>query len=104
MFTVHGEFKQVSCILEIDLIYSGPWDLEVSSNVYSSEAAIQNPHLLPPHPDIELQRSQLIAKLRQCYQQSCQSREGIDAPKESLNRYELGTIHYNVNLFRCPRS
>lgn len=64
----------------------GPWDLEVSSNVYSSEAAIQNPHLLPPHPDVEIQRSQLIAKLRQCYQQSCQSREGIDAPKESLNR------------------
>ncbi|CAL8102082.1 unnamed protein product [Orchesella dallaii] len=68
-------------------IVAGPWDLEIYSNVYSSEAAIQNPLLLPPHPDVELERAKWVAKLRQCYQQACQSREGIDAPKESLNRW-----------------
>jgi phosphorylated CTD-interacting factor 1 len=51
------------------------------------ESIIPNPSVLPPHPEIELLRYQLIVKLRQCYQQSCQSREGIDAPKESLNRW-----------------
>lgn len=28
-----------------------------------------------PHPDIEVYRGYLLAKLRQCYQELCQSRE-----------------------------
>lgn len=52
----------------------GPWDLEISSNAFSSESVIPSPSILPPHPEIELMRYQLVVKLRQCYQQSCQSR------------------------------
>jgi len=60
--------------------------MEISSNVYLGESVMPHSQFLPPHPEVELSRYQLIVKLRQCYQQSCQSREGIDAPKESMNR------------------
>lgn len=62
-----------------------------------------------PHPDVEFYRGNLVAKLRQCYQELCQSRESknseksylvalycflnivsfldINAPKESFNRW-----------------
>lgn len=66
-------------------ILSGPWDLEVPTNVIIWE---RSPSLLPPpHPDIELYRANLVNRLRQQYQEMCHSREGIDAPKESLNRW-----------------
>jgi len=66
--------------------YSGPWDLEVSSNVYTAEPQTPRHDILPPHPQIEQLRGQLMVKLRLCYQQACKSREQIDSPKESLNR------------------
>ncbi|XP_075214038.1 phosphorylated CTD-interacting factor 1 [Lycorma delicatula] len=66
-------------------ILSGPWDLEINTNVVIYERA---PTLLPhPHPDIEVYRCNLVAKLRHCYQELCHSREGIDAPKDSFNRW-----------------
>lgn len=61
-----------------------------------------------PHPDIESYRGHLVSKLRQCYQELCQSRESrnlinfykilqctheqffqldINAPRESFNRW-----------------
>uniref|UniRef100_A0A8D0A6D4 mRNA (2'-O-methyladenosine-N(6)-)-methyltransferase n=1 Tax=Sander lucioperca TaxID=283035 RepID=A0A8D0A6D4_SANLU len=46
-------------------------------------------HHLPPHPEIELQRAQLVTKLRQHYHELCHQREGIDPPRESFNRWLL---------------
>lgn len=68
-------------------IVAGPWDLEVATNVVMFE---KTPSLLPhPHPEVELLRFQLMMRLRQSYQEMCHSREGIDAPKESFNRWML---------------
>ncbi|PSN36211.1 Phosphorylated CTD-interacting factor 1 [Blattella germanica] len=66
-------------------ILAGPWDLEIQTNVVIYE---RPPTVLPhPHPDIETHRCSLAAKLRQCYQELCHSREAIDAPKDSFNRW-----------------
>ncbi|XP_021938704.1 phosphorylated CTD-interacting factor 1 isoform X1 [Zootermopsis nevadensis] len=66
-------------------ILTGPWDLEIQTNVVIYE---RPPTILPhPHPDIETYRCSLAAKLRQCYQELCHSREAIDAPKDSFNRW-----------------
>jgi len=68
-------------------IVSGPWDLEIPTNVILYE---KSPSLLPhPHPEVELLRFQLMMGLRKSYQEMCHSREGIDAPKESFNRWLL---------------
>ncbi|XP_019764323.2 mRNA (2'-O-methyladenosine-N(6)-)-methyltransferase [Dendroctonus ponderosae] len=66
-------------------ILAGPWDLEISTNVIIFER--------PPciymhsHPEVEAYRCAMLAKLRQCYQELCHSREAIDAPKDSFNRW-----------------
>ena len=98
------------------MFISGPWDLEIPTNVILYE---RPPSLLPhPQPEVmtssnismkyflehytvhivhivlytlytlqvEVVRFQLMYKLRQSYQEMCHSREGIDAPKESFNR------------------
>ncbi|XP_076039938.1 mRNA (2'-O-methyladenosine-N(6)-)-methyltransferase-like isoform X2 [Oratosquilla oratoria] len=66
-------------------ILAGPWDLEIPTNVIMFE---RPPIILPqPHPDVEVLRGTLVAKLRQCYQEMCQAREGIDAPRDSFNRW-----------------
>lgn len=66
-------------------LLSGPWDLEVPTNVIIWE---RTPSLMPPpHPDVEQYRANLVSKLRLSYQEMCHSREGIDAPKESFNRW-----------------
>nr|CAG4637646.1 EOG090X02BU [Chydorus sphaericus] len=68
-------------------ILSGPWDLEVPTNaVVFERAPLSWPH---PHPEIESYRSTLVIKLRQAYQEMCHSREAIDAPKDSFNRWLL---------------
>ncbi|XP_036387204.1 mRNA (2'-O-methyladenosine-N(6)-)-methyltransferase [Megalops cyprinoides] len=63
------------------------WDLDVPTNAVIRERAPAD-HL-PPHPEIELQRAQLTAKLRQHYHELCYQREGIDPPRESFNRWLL---------------
>lgn len=66
-------------------ILAGPWDLDVPTNVIIFER--------PPccymhsHPEVEAYRCSLLSKLRQCYQELCHSRESIDAPKDSFNRW-----------------
>ncbi|XP_015785214.1 phosphorylated CTD-interacting factor 1 [Tetranychus urticae] len=66
-------------------ILSGPWDLEVTSNVIIWERA---PVIVPhPHPDIEILRLNYLMKLRSQYQEMCHTRENIDAPRESFNRW-----------------
>ena len=68
-------------------IVSGPWDLELPTNVILYE---KTPSMLPhPHPDVEILRFQLMIALRKSYHEMCQAREGIDAPKESFNRWLL---------------
>uniref|UniRef100_A0A665X9T6 mRNA (2'-O-methyladenosine-N(6)-)-methyltransferase n=1 Tax=Echeneis naucrates TaxID=173247 RepID=A0A665X9T6_ECHNA len=66
------------------LIY---WDLDIQTNAVIREHPPAN-HL-PPHPEIELQRAQLVTKLRQHYHELCHQREGIDPPRESFNRWLL---------------
>lgn len=66
-------------------VLAGPWDLEVPTNVIMFE---RPPITLPqPHPSVEVLRGQLVAKLRQGYQEMCLAREGIDAPRDSFNRW-----------------
>ncbi|XP_037346421.2 mRNA (2'-O-methyladenosine-N(6)-)-methyltransferase [Pungitius pungitius] len=64
------------------------WDLDLQTNAVVKEHPPDN-HLLPPHPEIELQRAQLVTKLRQHYHELCHQREGIDPPRESFNRWLL---------------
>ncbi len=69
------------------MILQGPWDLEIPTNVILFE---RQPCLLPhPQPEVELMRFQFVMKLRQSYQEMCHSREGIDSPKDSFNRWLL---------------
>uniref|UniRef100_A0AAQ5XCP3 mRNA (2'-O-methyladenosine-N(6)-)-methyltransferase n=1 Tax=Amphiprion ocellaris TaxID=80972 RepID=A0AAQ5XCP3_AMPOC len=63
------------------------WDLDIQTNAVIREHA-PAAHL-PPHPEIELQRAQLVTKLRQHYHELCHQREGIDPPRESFNRWLL---------------
>lgn len=63
------------------------WDLDVQTNAVIRERPPVP--LLPPHPEIELQRAQLVTKLRQHYHELCLQREGIDPPRESFNRWLL---------------
>ena len=68
-------------------ILAGPWDLEIPTNVILYE---RQPSMLPhPQPEVELTRFLFVMKLRQSYQEMCHSREGIDAPKDSFNRWLL---------------
>ncbi|MBN3325139.1 PCIF1 factor, partial [Atractosteus spatula] len=50
------------------------WDLDIPTNAVIRERAPAD-HL-PPHPEIELLRAQLTAKLRQHYHELCYQREG----------------------------
>ncbi|KAF6731720.1 Phosphorylated CTD-interacting factor 1 [Oryzias melastigma] len=63
------------------------WDLDIQTNAVIRERAPASE--LPPHPEIELQRAQLVTKLRQHYHELCHQREGIDPPRESFNRWLL---------------
>ncbi|XP_015683952.1 mRNA (2'-O-methyladenosine-N(6)-)-methyltransferase [Protobothrops mucrosquamatus] len=63
------------------------WDLDIQTNAVIKQRAPSE--VLPPHPDVELLRSQLMLKLRQHYRELCQQREGIDPPRESFNRWML---------------
>ncbi|XP_061147248.1 mRNA (2'-O-methyladenosine-N(6)-)-methyltransferase isoform X2 [Syngnathus typhle] len=63
------------------------WDLDIQTNAVIREQ--QPAQHLPPHPEIELQRAQLVTKLRQHYHELCHQREGIDPPRESFNRWLL---------------
>ncbi|KAK7070756.1 mRNA (2'-O-methyladenosine-N(6)-)-methyltransferase [Halocaridina rubra] len=66
-------------------ILAGPWDLEIPTNVIMFE---RPPITLPqPHPSVEVLRGQLVAKLRSGYQEMCQARQGIDAPRDSFSRW-----------------
>lgn len=66
-------------------VLAGPWDLDVQTNVIILERPPCS--YMHSHPDIEAYRCGLLAKLRQCYQELCHSRESIDAPKDSFNRW-----------------
>lgn len=67
------------------------WDLDIQTNVVIREQPPTN-HL-PPHPEIELQRAQLVTKLRQHYHELCLQREGISHPE---NIFDDVSADYNV--------
>lgn len=66
-------------------VLAGPWDLEVQSNVYIYNRPPS--HLLHPHPEIEYMRGVTALKLYQTFENLCQQRESIKAPKGSFNRW-----------------
>ncbi|XP_077993785.1 mRNA (2'-O-methyladenosine-N(6)-)-methyltransferase-like [Glandiceps talaboti] len=63
------------------------WDFTLNNNTWIMERKPIN--VLPPHPDIEMERALLTARLRTTYQDMCHGRENIHAPKESFNRWLL---------------
>ncbi|XP_055383752.1 mRNA (2'-O-methyladenosine-N(6)-)-methyltransferase isoform X2 [Condylostylus longicornis] len=64
---------------------TGPWDLEIFTNVVIVE---RPPTLLPhPHPEIEAMRAACTMKLVRTYEDLCVRRENIKAPKDSFNRW-----------------
>uniref|UniRef100_A0A3B4V3Z9 mRNA (2'-O-methyladenosine-N(6)-)-methyltransferase n=1 Tax=Seriola dumerili TaxID=41447 RepID=A0A3B4V3Z9_SERDU len=73
--------------LFIVVVLSIYWDLDIQTNAVIREHRPAS-HL-PPHPEIEMQRAQLVTKLRQHYHELCHQREGIDPPRESFNRWLL---------------
>ncbi|XP_063315233.1 mRNA (2'-O-methyladenosine-N(6)-)-methyltransferase [Pelobates fuscus] len=85
------EEKQLTALLKPTDVY---WDLDIQSNVVvkrppTSHTLPLPSQSLPPHPEVELLRSQLVLKLRQHYRELCQQREGIEPPRESFNRWLL---------------
>lgn len=66
-------------------VLAGPWDLDVPTNVIILERSPCS--YMHSHPEVEAYRCSLLSKLRQCYQELCHSRESIDAPKDSFNRW-----------------
>lgn len=68
-------------------ILTGPWDLEVATNVVIVE---RPPTLLPhPHPEIEAMRAAYTIRLIRTYDDLCTRRENIKAPKESFMRWMM---------------
>nr|XP_054748424.1 mRNA (2'-O-methyladenosine-N(6)-)-methyltransferase-like [Lytechinus pictus] len=63
------------------------WDFTLESNATMQERFPCT--MPPPHNDMELMRNVLVSKLRQQYQELCSTREGINAPSESFNRWLL---------------
>uniref|UniRef100_A0A3B4YKW1 mRNA (2'-O-methyladenosine-N(6)-)-methyltransferase n=1 Tax=Seriola lalandi dorsalis TaxID=1841481 RepID=A0A3B4YKW1_SERLL len=82
-----GGFKVKFLKLFIVVVLSIYWDLDIQTNAVIREHRPAS-HL-PPHPEIEMQRAQLVTKLRQHYHELCHQREGIDPPRESFNRWLL---------------
>ncbi|KAM8946229.1 LOW QUALITY PROTEIN: mRNA (2'-O-methyladenosine-N(6)-)-methyltransferase [Pelodytes ibericus] len=85
------EEKQLAALLKPTDVF---WDFDIQSNVVvkpppPSHFLPPPSQALPPHPEVELLRSQLVLKLRQHYRELCQQREGIDPPRESFNRWLL---------------
>lgn len=78
------EDKQQAALLRPTEVY---WDLDIQTNAVIKHRGPSE--VLPPHPEVELLRSQLILKLRQHYRELCQQREGIEPPRESFNRWML---------------
>ena len=57
------------------VFYSSSWNLEIPTNVIIYEREMSN--IYPPHPDVEVFRAQLVNKLRQQYDETCMTREGM---------------------------
>lgn len=75
------------------------WDLDIQTNAVIKHRGPSE--VLPPHPEVELLRSQLILKLRQHYRELCQQREG-EGPAASPWLYRLGSWEGDlVGLSAC---
>lgn len=66
-------------------VLAGPWDLEVCSNVI----IVERPPSLYPHvyPEIEAMRAAFTIRLIKTYEDLCNRRENIKAPRESFSRW-----------------
>lgn len=78
-------------------VFSIYWDLDVQTNAVIKEHPPTN-HL-PPHPEIELQRAQLVTKLRQHYHELCHQREGtVGHNMVQPNRSLVPGAGFNLDL------
>ncbi|KAJ8964804.1 hypothetical protein NQ314_004611 [Rhamnusium bicolor] len=78
-------------------VLAGPWDLDVPTNIIIIERAPCS--YMHSHPEVEAYRCSLLSKLRQCYQELCHSRESIDAPKDSFNRWLMERKYKDKLIF-----
>lgn len=74
-------------LIAVSLVLRIYWDLDIQTNVVIREQPPTN-HL-PPNPEIELQRAQLVTKLRQHYHELCLQREGISHPENTFNENSI---------------
>ncbi|XP_002730979.1 mRNA (2'-O-methyladenosine-N(6)-)-methyltransferase [Saccoglossus kowalevskii] len=79
--------KKPSSGVQIPIVPSQYWDFAINTNALFMERKPIN--VLPPQPEIEYERSNICNRLRISYAELCKSREGLDAPKESFNRWLL---------------
>lgn len=82
---VHGQNNQHGQPPLKKFILAGPWDLEIPTNVIMFDRVPST--FPPPHPEIEASRGALTMKLVKTYEDLCQKRENIKAPKDSFNRW-----------------
>lgn len=86
----HIKSKSVLCS------YSSSWNLEIPTNVIIYEREMND--MYPPHPEVEVTRSQMVTKLRQQYEESCLTREG-DLCASALSKfctcYEVLLVHWH---------
>lgn len=81
----HGQNNQHGQPPLKKFILAGPWDLEIPTNVIMFDRIPST--FPPPHPEIEAMRGAFTLKLVKTYEDLCQKRENIKAPKDSFNRW-----------------
>lgn len=75
---------------------TGPWDLELPTNVIIYE---RKPTMLPhPHPDVEMLRVSYVTKLRQSFQEMCHSRES-EADVDRGTKLHICLLYSTVLFF-----
>ena len=76
------------------------WNFTIQSGVVTLECRPSG--VLPPHPDVEQMRAQLVFKLRQSYEEMCMAREGLTA---LLYTCLYMSLHISLHIFThfCTR-
>lgn len=77
--------KNIDQVVNGKKVLLGPFDHSIESNCYIWEGFVL--YCFHSHPETELLRSNLISKLRKQFYELCQTREGIEAPKDSFTRW-----------------
>jgi len=98
-------FDFVAYLLAFLLCCSPFWNFSIASNVVLYERRCC--HFLPPNAEIELMRAQLVAKLRQNYQELCRTRECkyvlVCKGKATVFLWSTKTLIVSMFLFIYPK-